>query len=153
MPQWSKISIPYLMVVPNYWSWFKLLTRLNKSDFSGQMFIKIEVITSLIEMLQLPNLVTWPHLWYIFSHLINYFWWRHNTEITTSQPLFQQSFILRKPRVAIFVDIMKAVGIKTIVKYWKKNLEIMYQNTIYISISWSSKIYWFLMNNADVSRT
>ena len=31
------------------------------------------------------------------------------TEIMTSQNLFQNTFILRKPRVAIFVDIIKIV--------------------------------------------
>ena len=34
-----------------------------------------------------------------------------------------------------------------------KELEIMYQNTIYICIFWYSKICWFPMKNADVSRT
>ena len=29
----------------------------------------------------------------------------------------------------------------------------MYRNAIYICISWYSKIFWFSVNNADVSRT
>ena len=33
-----------------------------------------------------------------------------------------------------------------------KELEIMNQNTIFICISWYSKICWFLLKNADVSR-
>ena len=40
------------------------------------------------------------------------------TEIMTSQPLFQNTFILRRPGVVIFADIIKVVTmfIKTITK-------------------------------------
>ena len=52
--------------------------------------------------------------------------------------LFQNTFIWRRPRVAIFADIIKFVilRIKTIFKDSKilKELEIMYQNAIYICI-------------------
>ena len=34
-----------------------------------------------------------------------------------------------------------------------EELEIMYLNGIYICISWCSKICWFLVKNADASRT
>ena len=46
----------------------------------------------------------------------------------TSWPLFQNTFILRRPRVAIFVDIIKIVII--FIKKWKKlkELKIMNQN-------------------------
>ena len=66
------------------------------------------------------------------------------TEIMTSQPLFQNSFILRRPKVAIFAHIIKIITmyIKKIFKLKKKlkELEIMHQNAIYICISWCSKI-------------
>ena len=66
------------------------------------------------------------------------------TEIMTSRPLFQNTFILRRPRVAIFADIIKIVTmfIKTIFEDSKKlkELEIMDQNAIYICISWYSNI-------------
>ena len=61
--------------------------------------------------------------------------------------LFQNTFIWRRPRVAIFADIIKFVilRIKTIFKDSKilKELEIMYQNAIYICIFWYSKVCWF----------
>ena len=56
----------------------------------------------------------------------------------TSQPLFQNTFILRKPGVAIFAVIIK---ILTILKQSLKTpdnlkeLEIIYQKAIYICIS------------------
>ena len=57
----------------------------------------------------------------------------------TSLPLFQNTFILRRPRVAIFADIIKVLTmfIKKIVQDSEKvkELEAMYQNTIYICIS------------------
>ena len=62
----------------------------------------------------------------------------------TSNSLFQNTFILRRPRVAIFADIIKIVTmfIKTSLKTQKmlKGLEIMYPNAVCICISWYSKI-------------
>ena len=56
-----------------------------------------------------------------------------------SWPLFQETFILRRPGIAIFADIIKVVTmfIKIILKIQEKSkdLEIMYQNAIYICIS------------------
>ena len=54
----------------------------------------------------------------------------------TSQPLFQNNFILRRPRAAIFTDLIKIVNIfiKKIFQDSKK-VEIMYQNTIYLCVS------------------
>ena len=56
-----------------------------------------------------------------------------------SSLLFQNSFVLRRPRVAIFAGIIKIITmfIKTIFKDSKKlkELEIMYHNAIYIYIS------------------
>ena len=75
----------------------------------------------------------------------------------TSEPLFQNTFILGRPRVAIFADIIKIVTtvIQAIFKdskKVKKELEIMFKNAIYTFISWYRKIYWFPVKNADVSR-
>ena len=57
----------------------------------------------------------------------------------TSSSLFQNTFNLRRPRVANFTDIIKMITIfiKTVFKDSKKlkELEIMYQNAIYICIS------------------
>ena len=70
-------------------------------------------------------------------------------EIMKAQPLFQNTFISRMPRAAIFSDIIDDILLtklqpcllKQSLKAQKKlkELEIMYQNAIYISISWSRK--------------
>ena len=62
--------------------------------------------------------------------------WKKNM---TSKPLFQITFTLRRPRVAIFANIIKIVTslIKKTLKAQKKlkQLEIIYQNPFYICIS------------------
>ena len=65
------------------------------------------MITSLIVMLELPN----------FGQMTTYTIWfeSHNkillvtswTEIMMSQPLYQNAFILRRPKVANFANIIK----------------------------------------------
>ena len=69
---------------------------------------------------------------YIFS---GQKWWRHNT------------FTSRRPKVAIFADIINIVTMfmNNIFLDSKKlkELEITYQNTVYICISRYSKICWF----------
>ena len=58
--------------------------------------------------------------------------------------------------IIIIAALIKIVTmfIKTIFRDSKKGkeLEIMYQNLIYICVSWYSKICWFLVKNADASR-
>ena len=62
-----------------------------------------------------------------------------HTKIMTSKTLFQNTFILRRPRGASFADIIKIVTmfIKKSLKSQKKlqELEIMYQDAIYSCIS------------------
>ena len=107
------------------------------------------MITSVIEMLELRNFghMTTTAIWFE-SHdeiLLVTSW----SEIMTSLLLFQNRFTLRRPSVAIFADIAKILTIftKAIFRDSKnlKNLEITYQNEIYICISWYSKICWFLL--------
>ena len=93
------------------------------------------MVTSLIEMLEkwILRVTSW-------------------TKIMTSEPLFQNNFfqnnfIVRRPRVAIFAVIIKFVTmcIKTILKDSKKvlkELEIKYQNAIHICIYCYIKICW-----------
>ena len=61
------------------------------------------------------------------------------TGIMTSQPLFQNTIILRRPGVVIFDESIKIIAtfIKTTLKTQEKlkELEIIYQNAIYICIS------------------
>ena len=54
LTHWCKISGLYLVAVRNYWTWTKITPQ--KKQFFWSKQYKIEVmITSLIEMLQLPN--------------------------------------------------------------------------------------------------
>ena len=87
-----------------------------------------------MEMLEIPNFV---HMTAFDSRdkiLMVASW----TKIMTSSPLFQNNFISRRSRVAIFYGIIKIVTTftKTIFTAKKKlkELEIMQQNSIYISI-------------------
>ena len=61
------------------------------------------------------------------------------TKIMTSNPLFQNTLILRRPGVVVFADIIKIVAmfIKTITEDSRKvkELEIIYQNLGYMGIS------------------
>ena len=41
LPHWCKLSRPYLVPVPNYWTWIKANTE--KSVFSGQILIKLRL--------------------------------------------------------------------------------------------------------------
>ena len=64
---------------------------------------------------------------------------------------------LGKSRIVIFVEIIKIVtmffkqSLKTQEKL--KELEVMYQNAIYVCISWYSKFADFSRKNSDISRT
>ena len=63
----------------------------------------------------------------------------------TSQPLFQNAFTLKSPRVAIFADITKILTtcIRTIFKKTQKKIkkfQIMQQTAIHIYIYWYSNI-------------
>ena len=81
LPNLCKISRPYLVPVPNYW------TRTKRTHQKNWFFwwnpYKIEVmITSVIKMLELANfgehiLVVWTHLQYNLSTVIKFCWWRH----------------------------------------------------------------------------
>ena len=54
LPYWCKISGSYLVPLPNYWTWTK--TTPQKKRFFWSNPYKIEImITSVIEMLELPN--------------------------------------------------------------------------------------------------
>ena len=110
LPRWCKISRPYLVPVPvpSYWTW--TLTPLEKSVFSGQIFIKLKSGNCFYRMLELPTF----------------------GQMATSTVKFQScnkillmtsnSFILRRRRVAVFAEIIKIVTMftKTIWKDPKK---------------------------------
>ena len=71
LPHCCKISSPDLMAVLNYWTWTKITPE--KKQFFWLNPYKVEVmITSLIEMLVLPNFVhiTTPTIWFESHHKI-----------------------------------------------------------------------------------
>ena len=55
LPHWPKISRPYLVSVPNYWTWTKSTPQKNWFFWSNPYKIDI-MMTSVIHMLELPNL-------------------------------------------------------------------------------------------------
>ena len=67
----------------------------QKNWFFWSNLYKIEVlITSLMEMLELPNVI-WPHLQHNLSHVINFCWWHHRHNLWRHNlyfkiPLFQE---------------------------------------------------------------
>ena len=67
--------------------------------------------TSLTEMLELPNLITWPHLHYNVMD--------RNHDVIT---VFSKKLYFKKSGVAIFAEIIKIVTmyIKTILKDSRK---------------------------------
>ena len=103
-------------------------------------------------------MVTWPHLQYNLSHGDRILLVTSRTEVMTLKPLFQNTFILIKPRVTNFVDIIKIAirFIKTTFKGSHKVKRIrnyvlkcnLYQNWHNIK-----KFVDFRWKNVDVSRT
>ena len=122
MRHWCKISNLKLAPVSNYWTWTKA-TPQKKCFFRSNLY-KIEaMITSLIQMLQLPNFGHMTTSTLQFESREKILLVTSLTEIETSSLLFQKNFNLR-PTVAIFADIIKIVTIftKTIFKD-SKNIE------------------------------
>ena len=78
---WCKISRPYLVPVPNHWTWIKT-TLQNKLFFWSNPY-EIEVAkTSVTEMLWVMVLwVTWPNLQYNLIHVIKFCWWHHRQKV------------------------------------------------------------------------
>ena len=116
-PHWCKISSSYLMSVPNYWTWTK--TTPQKKWFFWSNPHKVEaMITSLTEMLELPNFVHMTAFTLWFKSPDKILLVSSTTEIMTSWPFFPKTFNLKRPWVAIFGDIIKIVTmfIRTILK-------------------------------------
>ena len=145
------------MSVPKYWTWTKTTPK-KKRLFCSNPY-KFEVmITSLIEILDLANC----------SHIITFIIWFKSrnknllvmslTEIMKSWPLFQNTFILRRPRVTIFSEIIKIVTrfIKTFFKESKKVKRIRNYlpkcNLISVFLD-IAKLAGFWWKNANVRRT
>ena len=83
LPYCCKIARPYLVPVPNYWTWTK--TNPQKKWFFRWNPYKIEImITSVVEMLELPN----------FGHMttLKFYWWRHEHKLWRHNLYFKVSF-------------------------------------------------------------
>ena len=151
LPHWCKISRPYLVAVSTYWTWTK--STLQRKWFFWSNPYRIEVmIASLTEMLVTK---LWSHdhiyiiIWTMWHNYVNNFMW---TKIMTSLLLFQNTFVLRRPRVGIFADIIKIVTmfVKTVFKNSKKVLSCI---SSYSKISWFPvKKCWYQQNARGVSR-
>ena len=110
LPHWFKVSRPHLVPVPNYWTWTKSTPQEN-CFFFCQILIKLR----LWYFIHRNDSVTLQDLQCNLSHVIKVCWWYHgqNYDIITCN-----IFILKRPRVANFADIIKiaATFIKTIIK-------------------------------------
>ena len=87
--------------------------------------------------------------------MIKLFWWCHGQKLWRQKP-FQNTLILKRPRVAIFADIIKVVTIftKTIFKdSKKKKLEIIIKIQSISVFLHVTKFTDFRWKNADVSRS
>ena len=86
------------------------------------------MITSLIEMLELPNFDKRDHIYNIIKVKGKIVLVVSRTEIMMWKPLFQKAFILRKPRLVNFANVIKTATmfIKLFFsKTQKEKLEIM----------------------------
>ena len=87
--------------------------------------------------------------------MIKLCWWRYRHKFWRYNHYLKQKFILRKPGVAIFADIIKIVPflLKQSLNTQEelKESETLFRNAIYTCISWYSKICWFGLKIADVS--
>ena len=72
-PHWCKISRPYLVLLPNYWTWTKTTPQKKKKKKEVNLY-KIEFMrTSFLAMLELPNFghMT-PGVQYNLSHMMKF---------------------------------------------------------------------------------
>ena len=115
------------------------------------------MITSLIEMLDLPNVFRMTastiYSGSLDETLLVKSWTKNHVPII----FISKTFMLRRPRVAIFADINKIVTmfIKTIFEDSKKVKRIknyISKCNLYLYF-WYNKICWFSVKNADISIT
>ena len=97
-----------------------------------------------------------PKLQNNLNHAIKFCWWRHR-QYYDAITFILKNVILRIPGIAIFADITKIITIfiETFLKTQKelKELDIIYQNAIYICIFFYNKSFDFRSKNADFNRT
>ena len=80
------------------------------------------MITFLIEVLELPNLITRPNIQYNMSQVTKFCWCHHRQKLWHHNFYFKKNFILRRRRVSIVADIIRigTMSIKIIFKDLKK---------------------------------
>ena len=106
MLHWCKISSLYLAPVSNYWTWTKTTSQRKRYFWWNPYKIEV-VITSFIEMLQLPNFGHMNASTIKFESREKILLVTSSTWIMTSYILFKNTVILRRPWVAIFANIIK----------------------------------------------
>ena len=130
------------MPVGNYWTLTKTTTP-KRSFWSNLYQIKVMII-SLWKVLELPRYGHMTPSTVKYDSRKKILLVTSSAEIMAPKSLFQNTFILRKPRVAIFADITKIVTI-----FITKNQKSVKRNRNYVPkcnlycISWYSKISWF----------
>ena len=107
-PHRCRILSLYLVLFPNYWTWAKINPQQKWFFWSNLQKFEV-VITSLIEILELPNFDQVTRSTILFES-------RDRNLLMTSMTknydviiFFQNAFILWKPEVALFADIIKIV--------------------------------------------
>ena len=103
------ISRPYLVLVPIYWTWTKSIPQ--KKLFFWSNSYKLEfMITSLKEILELPNFghVNTSRRW--FESRNKFCWWRHGKKFWRHYLYFKILF-WRELREANFAEIIKIKSI------------------------------------------
>ena len=106
MLHWCKISSLYLAPVSNYWTWTKTTSQKKRYFWSNPYKIEV-VITSFIEMLQLPNFGHMNESTIKFESREKILLVTSSTWIMTSYILFKNTVILRRSWVAIFANIIQ----------------------------------------------
>ena len=144
MPHWCKISSPYLVLVPNYWTWTKTTPQKKWCFLSSPYKIEI-MITSLAE--KLPNFghMNTHKLWFELLDKIffgdarnkNY----HVISFISKYVYFNKSYSSHNCWHHQNCYHFLKQFLKTPKKL--KHLEIICKNAIYTCISWYSKNCWF----------
>ena len=94
---WSKKppTSPPVPVFPlqllHYWTWTKTAPKKRRFYWSNPYKIEV-VITSLIEMPQLPNFVHMNTSTYNLNYMITFCWWRHQQKLWCHNRYFKKTW-------------------------------------------------------------
>ena len=139
------MSILYPVPMPNYQTWTKTNPQKKECFWSNPYKVEV-VITSLIARVT----KLWSHehiyniIWITWQNFVDDFIGKNYDTITS----LSKYHYFKKAWVSYFswyADIIKIKKKSLKTQKELKGLETMYQNAIYICISWHNKICWFLV--------